>query len=581
MKRAFVFLLSFILIVFFSWSYFHPSFFRTHDFTHVARVVEMKRALEAGHIPPHWSQNLGYGYGMPLFLFYGPFPFFVATAFTWLGFTALSGVKLMAILSNVVAFAGMYRLTKRWGTVPALIAASLYLAAPYRAVDLFVRGALNEAWALSLLPWILHAALSLRRAPRVALPALAASTALLILTHNLTALFSLPLIALAAAVEALIYEPRRWRVLLWQAAGWIWGGLLSLFYLVPAFVEKGETQIEAILSGYFSYHHHFLYIRQLFFEHWGYGGSGFGPDDGMSFHLGWPLIILLIIFALEGAVRAFGWAKESWETHHLAWWKRLFRPAAVYFTAEWLWVMFLALLGLIAAGMTLTHSEFVWNAVPLLSFIQFPWRFLTAVVFFWSIVAAFAVSQLRPLPVRWFTAAFILIAILFQGKFHKPEEFLERADDYYYTDASTIRRKMSNILPDYIPKGFDASLPPVAPENRVVVAEDIEYTASQYEHNDPQRVLWHNPQPEPTTITWNIAHFPGWIYEVNGVQVKPDKMSDGRMQYQSTQPVEWVSARFTPTPLRTITLWVSTIAFLGWIGYHWRMNQPRKQKHLL
>lgn len=140
---------------------------------------------------------------------------------------------------------------------------------------------------------------------------------------------------------------------------------------------------------------------------------------------------------------------------------------------------------------------------------------------------------------------------------------------------------MSNILPDYIPKGFDASLPPVAPENRVVVAEDIEYTASQYEHNDPQRVLWHNPQPEPTTITWNIAHFPGWIYEVNGVQVKPDKMSDGRMQYQSTQPVEWVSARFTPTPLRTITLWVSTIAFLGWIGYHWRMNQPRKQKHLL
>src|SRR5258706_14692287 len=53
-----------------------PSFFRPHDYTHAARLVEMQRSLQAGELPVRWSRNFGFGYGMPLFNFYAPLPYY-------------------------------------------------------------------------------------------------------------------------------------------------------------------------------------------------------------------------------------------------------------------------------------------------------------------------------------------------------------------------------------------------------------------------------------------------------------------------------------------------------------------------
>ena len=43
---------------------FRAEFFHMHDFTHVARLAEMHRALSEGHFPVRWSRNFGWGYGM-------------------------------------------------------------------------------------------------------------------------------------------------------------------------------------------------------------------------------------------------------------------------------------------------------------------------------------------------------------------------------------------------------------------------------------------------------------------------------------------------------------------------------------
>src|SRR3989344_5903619 len=56
----------------------HNTFFPLHDYTHVARLSEMHRALVDGYLPVRWSKNLGFGYGMPLFNFYAPLFYYVA-----------------------------------------------------------------------------------------------------------------------------------------------------------------------------------------------------------------------------------------------------------------------------------------------------------------------------------------------------------------------------------------------------------------------------------------------------------------------------------------------------------------------
>ena len=73
MKRKLLVSLSLLLvIVASSWALLKPGMFDVHDFIHGVRITEMTSALQEGQFPVRWSQNFGYGYGMPLFEFYAP-----------------------------------------------------------------------------------------------------------------------------------------------------------------------------------------------------------------------------------------------------------------------------------------------------------------------------------------------------------------------------------------------------------------------------------------------------------------------------------------------------------------------------
>lgn len=422
-KQWITFVVAFLIVIAFSWAFFAGEFFRIHDYTHVARIVEMHRALAAGHFPVHWTQNFGYGYGMPLFLFYGPLPFYVASAFVFLGTSPLLAMKLIFFLSGVIAFAGMYLLMRRYSHTAGLIAATLYFTAPYRAVDLFVRGAVNEVWAIGFLPWLIYGGLEIRKHPRRGIAITAVSTAAIILSHNLTAFFAIPLLGLLTVGWQWIEHRPAWKENLWFIASGVLGALMSLFYILPAFLEKQYTIIDSILSGYFEYHHHFLYIRQLLVPRWGYGGSGYGPDDGISFHIG----TIAVILGLLGGAFLLRSLKKAWKNWHKKHPNTLQRSVEIVTAAfsprQYVFALSAALLA-VALFMTLTHSKPIWDTVPLLNYIQFPWRFLGVAIVFSSILGGIAVSQLRITPVRWFIGwTFLGLIVLTTWNFHRPESF--------------------------------------------------------------------------------------------------------------------------------------------------------------
>ncbi len=546
LKNWFVLSLSLVLLAAFSWAFFQPTFFRVHDFTHVARLVEMKRALDAGQWPAIWAQNLGFGYGMPLFLFYGPLPSFLSVVLNSLGLTPVWSVKMVFALTGLLAFTGMYLFLRRWGRVAGLVGATLLLAAPYRAVDLYVRGALNEVFAIGILPWILYGLWLIPQHARRGLIYTAFWTAALVLTHNLTALLALPILYTLGLLNIwLTTQPRRRHKSFTLIMAGLLGLLLSLFYALPAWLEKDQTTIGEILSGYFDYHLHFLYIRQLFLPHWGYGGSEFGPNDGFSFHLGWPLIAAVALTGLNLIHRVW----HQWQKKHR--WSGDER--------DYLIISF----GLAAVGslaLTLTHSQLIWEAVPILPFIQFPWRFLGVAIVLLTAVASWGVSRIHAPLYRWLTGLGLIgLVLIGQWSFHRPEKFLPEDDGYYYTDPQRIRTQMSEILPDYLPLTFNRSLPPVAPDQRIVVEPD---NSTRWELNRPQELLLFTDQ-SAGTITWNIADFPGWEYYVNDQPITPLLLPDGRRQHQFTKPVTSVGARFTPTPWRWRTLLVSELAWIS------------------
>src|SRR6185437_15713642 len=104
--------------------------------------------LQDGMFPVRWVNDLGYGYGYPLFNYYAPLAYYVGGAFVLLGFSSLIATKIMMGIGMVLAGLGMYYLGKFfWGTYGGIIAGVFYTFATYHAVELFVRGDVGELWA--------------------------------------------------------------------------------------------------------------------------------------------------------------------------------------------------------------------------------------------------------------------------------------------------------------------------------------------------------------------------------------------------------------------------------------------------
>jgi hypothetical protein len=425
MKRAAIIFVGIVVTLLTLRALLNNTFFPIHDFTHVTRLVEMDKAIKDGEFPVRWSRDLGYGYGMPLFNFYGPMPFYLADVFHQLGLDSLWSIKGMLFVMAGVGFAGMFLLAAEYfGVAGGLIAATAFLTFPYRAVDLFVRGAFNEAFAISLIPFILYGIVRIAKTQTWRWVGI---TALLLMvffaSHNLMTLMFLPVVYLFSLLQLLFVQNKRQYVVQIHTALMMGVGAAA-FYLLPSFFEKGWTQVDKLIGGYGAYTYHFLYIRQLFTEHWGYGGSILGLDDGLSFHLGWTHLVL-------GGIGTTLWLlKEKSKKMRLL-------------------VSFIVFVMLAALFMTIFKSQFVWDRVPLFVYFQFPWRFLSipAVILpllCGGVVFFFPSGVLRKVGVL--IAVTTLLAM--NLRFFQPEKLWNDPDVQYYEDAERIQSQMSDILPD-------------------------------------------------------------------------------------------------------------------------------------
>ena len=103
-----------------------------------------------------WAPDLLFGFGYPIFNYYGPFAYFVAGLFSKVLGGLAPGISATLVCANLVSALGMfYWLRRVSGVHGALIASAGYVLAPYVINTMYVRGALAESVALALIPWAL------------------------------------------------------------------------------------------------------------------------------------------------------------------------------------------------------------------------------------------------------------------------------------------------------------------------------------------------------------------------------------------------------------------------------------------
>jgi len=554
MKKLLFTFFALLLIFTTSWSLINPGFFHVHDYTHGARIAEMLDGFKDGQLPVRWSENLGYGYGMPLFEFYAPLPFVVGAGLLWLNLDIVLIIKILYIISNVLTCIGAYYLGKKlFGGIGGWVTSAAYTLAPYRAVNLYVRGALSEAWAMMALPWVLLGIVMIIHREKRGFWVLLAGLLTLMLSHNLTTLMFVPVSAVFAVCYWLSRHWQDSRVVRLKMAikdgiamigAYTFAVGLCAFYLFPALLENQFTQINQIFSGYFYYSNHFLYIRQFFIPFWGYGGSSWGPEDTMSYFLGFGQL-------LGGA------------TFGIFWLISLLKRRQPYSRLA-LYAIFGVLL-VLSAFMTLLRSKFIWDAVPLLTTIQFPWRWLSIVSLMLAILSGAGISLLsRKLHRMILGSLLILVCVITTVNYFKPERYLDNADALYYTDADRIKKDMSSILPDYIPKSM-AQIDDVRTELFLVPAGTEQHVEVIIDRSDQK--LFKTNFTSPIAFNVQIASYPGWVIEIDGQQVEwSSKGQYGTMLFTVPPGEQMVSVYFGSTPVRSISDTITFLSILGLFG---------------
>lgn len=550
-----------------SWALFYSGFYYIHDYLHAARIAEMARGLVSFGWPVRWSQSFGFGYGMPLFEFYAPLPFVVGGLFFIFGLSILSSMRLIFFLTNLIGAVGAYFLGRNLffssekseftKTLSGVILATAFVLAPYRAVNLYVRGALSEAWGMMFFPLILLFGVKYLKSKNYWWwSALTLSMSALFLSHNLSALMFLPisLAFLATYLFLLVRDKEKTQELscnlksqfptfLRLIGAYFGAGLLSAFYIIPAFLEKSYTQVEStITGGYFDYKLHFVALRQFFNSYFGYGGSSWDANDEMSFFLGWGVIFALV---LGVTLLSIFFAKRK---------KR--SPNELRQGLFLLVVLFLALFSLL---MTHNHSLLIWEALTPLRFLQFPWRWLSSSAMFLAIFSSGVLLLVRKknnqIIYGFLVFAFMSIPAI---NFFKPESFLDNPSQYYFSDPARIADELSATLPDYLPTTFSPQLETLP--KAIAWSDQVKPSQIEVISNNPQFKSLSVSASHEVELTLAVADYPGWQAYIDGELIKHNQNKDGLITLKIPKGDSLISFKFASTPIRKLSDLVSLLS---------------------
>lgn len=523
-----IFLFLILIASFFSWrSLTFPGYFSMHDDMQFMRIYQMDKCFKDGQIPCRWVPDLGFGYGYPLFNYYPPFSYYLGEIFHLLGFSIIDSVKILFALGLVFSGIFMYFLAKEfWGEIGGLISALFYIYAPYRAVDVYVRGAMAENWGLVWFPLILLAIWKIiKKEKNLWIFVLAISYGFLLLSHNIMS-FLFSFVALVWGLFLILYFKN-----LKKLENLIFGVVLafgiSAFFILPVIFEKKLVHIETMLMGYFNYLAHFADLRQLFLSNkWGWGASVWGPEDEMPFMIGylhWGLVVVNFFLA------CFLWFKKE--------------------RVKFLLSLFLVFFFLFTTFMTHSRSTPIWQKIKILEYLQFPWRFLGLVAFFSSFFSGAIIAFLKSEKIKYLGLLFLGLGVIFlnAGYFRPEKHFFEEKDADRLT-GKKWQESLNNAIFDYLP--IYAQYPPgeEAPKFPQVLSGKIEILDFKKGTNWQEFKV---KVQEEGKIQLSCYYFPLWTVWIDGNKTEIDYDNFfGLITFEVPSGEHQVKAKLLDTPVR-------------------------------
>lgn len=498
----------------------------THDgAVHLSRMAAYFKALADGHILPRWAGDLNFGYGLPLFNFIYHTPYLISSIFLSLGVSLVMTFKLVISISYLLAGIFMYLFAKEFfrNDKTAFFVAVFYQFAPFRLVELLMRGSYGELYTYTFLPLTLFGLTKFFSDQRVKwLLLTAVSSALLILSHN-----SISLMFFGILVIFIIFFSPNKRISLFCYLALFFGLLLSAFYWMPALAEHRYTYGD-------------LFMKDLYKTHFPPMYQFFIPNLLNDTRLQTGGIPVQIGFFHILAIAASVLVRKK-----LAVFCIVITGIAIFFMTE--------------------LSLPLWERISFLRQFQFSWRLL-ALVNVATALSAASLLQLSYFKKKWLYPVIIILVIISTLFYWHPAEGFDNITDenqfWNYPLNTTYFGETDVIWSAGPAKTFPPS--PVEVIDGVAVIQN--YTKKTQIHSYTAIV------EKDAKFVDHTQYFPGWRVYVDTVKV-PIQFQDvnwrGEITYTAPKGRHEIKVAFEQTPVRLAAdiLSVSTLTALVFFAF--------------
>ncbi len=492
---------------------------------HLYSWLEVFTQWKQGIFYPRWAALAHFAYGEPRFIFYPPVSWtlgaVLSSVFPW---TLVASVYIW--LALVAAGASMFFLTRRFlSRRDAIFAACLYAANPYHLVIVYWRSAFAELLASALIPLLLLLILRAREDGRRAIVPLAIVLAAAWLINAPAAVmihYSLVFLLIVFA-----WHDRSPWLLIVGAASVALGACLAAFYLLPAIYEQKWVNIAESVSAGSRPQDNFLFIHTSDAEH-----------DAFNRIISWiGATEILLMFA------AF-WAGKLWQDERRAIWNAL---------AAW---------AILCSVAMFSVSSVLWDALPKLRFMQFPWRWLLCLSMVLTLFVAVAVR-------RWWGRLVVCLVMAVVIAFA-----WEHIQPPWWDNAGDLRELQDNVesgagyegTDEYTPAGADPAA--IDKDARRVSVDGPQHATIHVHQWNVREKVFTAEMSERASLALRLFNYPAWQLEVNGRTVQAGaREGTGQMLVPVEAGVNRVQITFIRTWDRIAGPWLSLVAWLGLIAW--------------
>lgn len=490
---------------------------------HLYSWLEVLSQWKHGIFYPRWASLAHFAYGEPRFVFYPPASWtlgaMLSAIFPW---TVAASVYIWIVL--VAAGASMFVLARRWfDRREAIFLAVLYAVNPYHLVIVYWRSAFAELLASCLVPLLLLFVLKTVDEGYRAIVPLALVLAAGWLTNAPAAVmlhYSMALLLVCFA-----WQQRSPRVLIVGVAAVALGACLAAFYLLPAIYEQRWINIAQAVSAGSRPADNFLFVHTTDADH-----------DAFNRIISWVAVLQMVV--ILGAA----WLAKSWRESRRTLWTILLGWA-------------------VACGVLMSAmSSVLWEILPKIRFMQFPWRWLLCVSMIFSI---FVTAGLR----RWWQrgvvcAVAVLVIVMAWYGIQSP----------WWDNAADLREMQDNMATgagyegtdEYTPVGADPSV--IDKDARSVTVDGPAHAAIRVLHWGPESKTFTVEMSAPDQLAVRLFPYPAWVVEVNGrIRQTGTRTGSGQMLVPVGAGLNRVQITFRRTWDRAAGGWISIASVLALI----------------